>query len=77
MKVSKGQSQPEIAAAAFLILHMVLGRPFLYRVLIMTFMTHLSLTVVLGCQPAIVLIGFFSLLLFLGLRLGDESHSVL
>ena len=28
MKVSKGQSQPEIVAAAFLILYMVLGRPF-------------------------------------------------
>ena len=25
MKVSKGQSQPEMVAAAFLILHMVLG----------------------------------------------------
>ena len=36
MKVSKGQSQPEIAAAAFLILYMVLGRPFEYRVLIVT-----------------------------------------
>ena len=36
MKVSKGQSQPEIVAAAFLILYMVLCRPFYYRVLIMT-----------------------------------------
>ena len=27
MKVSKGQSQPEIVAATFLNLHMVLGRP--------------------------------------------------
>ena len=37
MKVSKGQSQPEIVAAAFLILYMVLGSPFLYRsVLIVT-----------------------------------------
>ena len=37
MKVSKGQqSQPEIVAAAFFILYMVLGRPFLYRVLIVT-----------------------------------------
>ena len=37
MKVSKGgkgQSQPEIVAAAFLILYMVLGSPFLYQVLI-------------------------------------------
>ena len=36
MKVSKGQSQPEIVAAAFLILYMVLGGPFQYRVLIVT-----------------------------------------
>ena len=36
MKVSKGQSQPETIAAAFLILYMVLGRPFYYQVLIMT-----------------------------------------
>ena len=36
MKVSKGQSQPQIVAAAFLVLHMVLGRPFFYRVLIVT-----------------------------------------
>ena len=36
MKVSKGQSQPEIVAAAFLIRYMVLGRPFYYRVLIVT-----------------------------------------
>ena len=36
MKVSKGRSQPEIAAAAFLILYMVLGSPFLYQVLIAT-----------------------------------------
>ena len=28
MKVSKGRSQPEIVVAAFLILYMVLGRPF-------------------------------------------------
>ena len=34
MKVSKGQSQPEIVAAAFLLLCMVLGSPFLYQVLI-------------------------------------------
>ena len=34
-KVSKGRSQPEIAAAAFLVLYMVRGLPFLYRVLIM------------------------------------------
>ena len=34
MKVSKGQSQPSIAAAAFLILYMVMGRQFEYRVLI-------------------------------------------
>ena len=32
MKVSKGQSRPEIVAAAFLILYMVLGSPFLYQV---------------------------------------------
>ena len=38
MKVSKGQSQPEIVAAAFLFLYMVLGSPFLYRVLIATHM---------------------------------------
>ena len=36
MKVSKGQSQPEIVAAAFLILYMVLGSPFLYQVLTVT-----------------------------------------
>ena len=36
MKVSKGQSQPEMVAAAFLILYMVLGSPFLYQVLIVT-----------------------------------------
>ena len=36
MKVSKGQSQPEIVAAAFLILYMALGSPFLYQVLIVT-----------------------------------------
>ena len=36
MRVSKGQSQPEIAAAAFLILYMVLGSPFVYQVLIVT-----------------------------------------
>ena len=37
MKVSKGESQPEIVAAAFLILYMVLDAPFLYRsVLIVT-----------------------------------------
>ena len=36
MKDSKGQSQPEIAAAAFLFLYMVLGRPFQHRVLIVT-----------------------------------------
>ena len=36
MKVSKGQSRPEIVAAAFLILYMVLGSPFLYQVLIVT-----------------------------------------
>ena len=38
MKVSKGRSQPEIVAAAFLILYMVLGRPLLYQVLIETHM---------------------------------------
>ena len=31
MKVSKGHSQAQIAAAAFLILYMVLGRPFTGR----------------------------------------------
>ena len=36
MKVSNGHSQPEKVAAASLILYMVLGRPFLYRVLIVT-----------------------------------------
>ena len=36
MKLSKGQSQPEIVAAAFLIPYMVQGRPFKYRVLIVT-----------------------------------------
>ena len=36
MKVSKGQSQPEIVVAAFLLLYMVLGSPFLYQVLIVT-----------------------------------------
>ena len=43
MKVRKGQSQPEIVAAAFLFLYMVLGSPFLYQVLIVT---HMSFTVV-------------------------------
>ena len=32
----KGRSQPEIVAAAFLLLYMVLGSPFLYQVLIVT-----------------------------------------
>ena len=36
MKLSKGQSQPETAAAAFLILYMALGRPLYNRVFIMT-----------------------------------------
>ena len=36
MKFSKGRSQPQIAAAAFLVLYMVLGGPCLYRVLIVT-----------------------------------------
>ena len=36
MKNGKGQSQPEIVAAAFLILYMVLGSPFVYQVLIVT-----------------------------------------
>ena len=36
MKVSKGQSQPEIVAAAFSIPYMVLGSSFVYQVLIMT-----------------------------------------
>ena len=31
MKVSKGQSQPEIVAAAFLLLYMVPGSPCLYH----------------------------------------------
>ena len=31
-----GQYQPEIVAAAFLLLYMVLGSPFLYQVLIVT-----------------------------------------
>ena len=38
MKVSQGKTQPEIVAAAFLILYMVLGSPFLYQVLIVTHM---------------------------------------
>ena len=36
MKVSKGRSQPEMVAAGFLILYIVLGRLFLYQVLITT-----------------------------------------
>ena len=40
MKVRKGQAQPEIVAAAFLNLYMVLGSPFLYQVLIVT---HLAM----------------------------------
>ena len=32
----KGKTQPEIVSAAFLILYMVLGSPFLYQVLIVT-----------------------------------------
>ena len=36
MKVSKGQSQPEIVAAAILILYTVLASPFFYRGLIVT-----------------------------------------
>ena len=43
MKVSKGQSQPEIAAAAFLVLFMVLGRPFKYRVLILTHVSFVGM----------------------------------
>ena len=34
MKVSKGRSQPEVAADIRLLLYIVLGRPFVYRVLI-------------------------------------------
>ena len=41
MKARKGRSQPEIAAAAFLILYIFLGSPFLCRVLIATQMTFL------------------------------------
>ena len=36
MKASKGHSQPEMVAAAFPILYMVRGSPFLYQVLIVT-----------------------------------------
>ena len=36
MKVSKGQSQPYIVAAALVFPYMVLGQPFEYRVLIVT-----------------------------------------
>ena len=36
MKVSKGQSQPKIVAAAFRVLYMVLGSPFVWQVLIVT-----------------------------------------
>ena len=36
MRVSKGQSQPQMCAAAFVILCMVLGGPFEYQVLIVT-----------------------------------------
>ena len=36
MKVSKGQSKAQVAAAAFLIIYMDLGRPLQYRVLSMT-----------------------------------------
>ena len=42
MKVSKGQSQPEIVAAAFLILYMVLGQPFLCQALILTHLPFLQ-----------------------------------
>ena len=48
MKVSKGQSQPEIVAAVFLIMYMVLGRPFQYRVLIVT---HLFISRVQVASP--------------------------
>ena len=41
IKVSKGQSQPQIAAAAFLTPYMVLGRPFQYQVLMVTHMLFL------------------------------------
>ena len=36
MKVSKGQSQPEIVSAAFKLIYMILGRPLEYLVLIVT-----------------------------------------
>ena len=39
MKVGKGQSQPEIVAAAFLNLY-ILGSPFLYHLLIVTHVTN-------------------------------------
>ena len=44
MKVSKGQAQPEMVAAAFLLLYMVLGSPFLYQVLIVTHLEAKSLS---------------------------------
>ena len=36
---SKGESQPELVAAAFMVLYIILGRPF-YRVLIVTHVGH-------------------------------------
>ena len=39
MKVSKGKTHPEIVAAAFPIVYVVLGSPFLYQVLIVTQVT--------------------------------------
>ena len=55
MKVGKGQSQPEIVAAAFRILYLVRGSPFLHHVLIVTQLLfvagQLSRSVGRDCSP--------------------------
>ena len=74
MKVSKGQSQPETAAATFVLPYMILAQPFSYRVLIVT---HVPLPLAAkplqqkwvcsfrGFETANLVSVFFLLLLFL------------
>ena len=54
MKGRKGQSQPEIVAAAFLLLYMVLGSPFLYQVFLIVTQVSLDLC---GANAAVVWFG--------------------
>ena len=52
MKVSKGKTQPELGAAAFLVPYMVLGYSFVYRVLIMTHLCFVDYIVTAkSCLP--------------------------